>query len=88
MKINECKPGQRVRIVQEIDRREGGWRSEVMGVIHSIGPEKTGSWHAHGKDGKLWLLRIRLEKEDGELTTLAVDPLTTVELLADASPAS
>ena len=84
MTINDCKPGQRVRITQEIDRREGNWRTDVVGVIQSVGPEKTGSWYAHGKDGRLWLLRVRLQKEDGELTTIAADPLTKVELLAEA----
>ena len=86
MKIDDCKPGQRVRIIQEIDRREGAWRSEVVGTIRSIGQEKTGSWYAHGKDGRLWLLRIHLEKDDGELTTLSADPLTKVELLTDTAP--
>ena len=84
MKITDCQPGQRVRIIQEVDRREGNWRSEVVGVIQSIGQEKTGSWHAHGKNGRLWLLRVRLRKDDGELTTITADSLTKVELLEDA----
>jgi len=83
MNLNNCKPGQRVRISQEIDRREGNWRTEITGVIESIGRETTGSWFAHSKDDKYWLLRVRLRKDDGELTTIAVDPLTRVELLAD-----
>ena len=81
MTINECQPGQRVRITQEIDRREGNWRTEVVGVVETVKQEKTGSWYAHSKDDKLWLLRVRLKKDDGELTTIAVDPLTRVELL-------
>ena len=88
MTIDQCKPGQRVRIIQEIDRRAGNWRSEVDGVVESVAKEKTGSWHAHGKDGKLWLLRVRLRKDDGELTTRAVDPLTKVELLTESPSAS
>lgn len=77
----DLKPGQRVRIRQEIDRREGNWSAEVVGTIIAVRPEKTGSWFAHGKDDKLWLNRVRLRKDDGELTTIAVDPFTRVEVL-------
>ncbi len=88
MTISECKPGQRVRISQEIDRREGNWRTEVVGVVQFVRPEKTGSWFAHSKDGRLWLLRVQLQKDDGELTTLSVDSLTTVEVLDSPAPTS
>jgi hypothetical protein len=49
--------------------------------------EPTGSWYAHGKDDKLWLNRIRLRKDDGEITTIVVDQHTRFEVLAGA-PAS
>ena len=86
--IAEFQPGRRVRIVQEIERREGNWRTEVEGVIESVKQEKTGSWYAHSKDDKLWLLRIRLRKADGELTTVTVEPRTKVELLGDGARAN
>lgn len=79
----EVKPGQCVRVFQEIDRREGNWTHEVVGTVLSVRAEKTGSWHAHGKDDKLWLNRIRLRKEDGEITTVVVDQHTRLEVLSD-----
>ncbi|MGD8453014.1 MAG: hypothetical protein PVJ57_14440 [Phycisphaerae bacterium] len=85
MTIDEVKPGQRIRVIQEIDRREGNWQTEVAGVVESVGQEKTGSWYAHAKDDRLWLLRLRLRKDDGERTTITVDPLTRVELLGETS---
>ena len=87
MTTNEIKTGQRIRVLQEIDRREGNWTSELEGTVLSCDAEKTGSWHAHGKDGKLWLQRIRLRKDDGEESTLVVDRFTRVEVLSDAQPA-
>jgi hypothetical protein len=69
-------------VAQEIERREGNWKREVVGVLEQVRMEKTGSWFAHSKDDKLWLCRIRLWKDDGELTTLTLDPLTTIEVLA------
>ena len=81
MTNNGPKPGQRVRVTQEIDRREGAWQGRVEGTVVSVGAEKTGSWFAHSKDARLWLRRIRLQKDDGEITTLTIDPHTRVEVL-------
>jgi len=78
----DLQPGQRVRIVQTIDRRDRDWRTAVTGVVRAVEPQKTGSWFAHGKDDKLWLLRVRLVKDDGEVTVLNVDPRTQIEPLA------
>lgn len=75
------KAGQTIRVLQQVDRREGNWTNEVLGSVVEVRPEKTGSWYAHGKDDRLWLYRIRLRKADGELTTLSVDQFTRVELV-------
>ncbi len=83
----DLKPGQKVRIVQAIDRREGSWSPAVVGTVLSVQPQKTGSWFAHGADDKLWLYRILLQKSDGEISTLTVDQHTRIEP-ADAHPAS
>ena len=77
------EPGTRIRVTQEIDRREGNWRNQVVGTVLSVEPAPTGSWHAHGKDDKLWLNRIRLEKQGGEITTIVVDRHTRIEPLDD-----
>ena len=74
-------PGQRIRVFQEIHRREGDWDNAVEGEVLEVRPEKTGSWYTHGKDDKLWLNRIRLRKADGELTTLVIDPSTRYEVI-------
>jgi hypothetical protein len=87
MTIRDVKPGQRVRLIQEIDRREGAWRAETVGVVDSVHLEKTGSWFAHAKDDQLWLCRVRLRKDDGELTTVTLDPYLEIELLSDAPAA-
>jgi hypothetical protein len=78
------KPGQRIRVYETVDRREGNWEMSVEGHLLAIRAEKTGSWFAHGKDTRLWLNRIRLQKDDGEISTLTVDQHTRVEVLEDA----
>ena len=75
------RPGQRVRVHKRIERREGDWELTVEGVVERYGPDWTGSWFAHGKNDKLWLNRILLRKDDGELSDLVVDRFTRVELL-------
>ncbi len=74
-------PGQRIRVFQEIHRREGDWDNAVEGEVLEVRSEKTGSWYAHGKDDKLWLNRIKLRKADGELTMLVIDSSTRYEVL-------
>ena len=74
-------PGQRIRVTQSIFGREVKWQSYVEGMVESCQPETTGSWYAHGKSDKLWLLRVRLVKNDGERTTLVIDHNSRVEIL-------
>lgn len=73
MQLSELKPGQRIRIRQMIDRREGVWRADIEGEVLEILEEPTGSWFAHAKDDRLWLRRIRLRKPNGEVTTITLD---------------
>lgn len=80
----EIRAGQQVRVFQEIDRREGNWTHELRGTVLSVRAEQTGSWYAHGKHDKLWLRRVRLQKEDGEITTVVVDQHTRLEILSNA----
>ena len=85
----------RVRVQQfiqggeNIGRRQ--WTTQVQGTIISCEAEPTGSWFAHGKNKRVWLLRLRLKKDDGELTTLNLDDCSIVTVLAlpqAASPAA
>lgn len=81
MTVDQCKPGQQVRITHTIERRDEDWLSVTEGVIESIDLQKTGSWYAHSKDNKFWLRRLRLRKPDGEITLVNIDPYTTIELV-------
>lgn len=85
LSLRECQPGQRIRFFQEIQRREGNWANEVTGIVKEIRLQKTGSWFAHSKDDRLWLCRILLQKEGGELSLLTLDPQTQIEVIADGN---
>ncbi len=79
--LNECKPNDRVRITQTIRTREGAWQTKVEGTVQAVRSKPTGSWFAHGKNDKLWLQRILLKRDDGELVELVVNDETQVTKL-------
>ncbi len=81
MNVEDLQPGQRVRIIQTIDRREGDWVTAVEGTVRAVEMLPTVSWFAQGKDGRLWLRRIMLEKAGGEISWLNVDQYTRIEPL-------
>jgi len=83
----EYRPGQRVRITQRVvrlDRPGGGTMTTAFeGVITRAYQGKTGSWFAHSKDKKLWLDRLELKKDDGEMVVCNLDQFSEVEILKD-----
>jgi hypothetical protein len=81
------RPGQRVRITQLIARLSGNMTTAVEGTVVSYGQGKTGSWFAHSKDHKLWLDRVELRKDDGELVVCNLDQNSRIEILSPAATA-
>jgi len=77
-------PGARVAVTQQIPMRDRVWTNELRGTILSFEQRPTGSWFAHSKDDKLWLDRMVVRKDDGEITTLNLDGYSRVEMLPAA----
>ncbi len=71
--------GQRVRVTQQVPRLSGNMSITIEGVIVRFGQQKTGSWFAHSKDDKLWLDRLEIRRDDGEMVTMNLDRNTRVE---------
>lgn len=82
------KTGQRVRVTQQVPRLErpggGPMAATVEGIIVGFEQEKTGSWYAHSRDHKLWMDRLQLRKDDGEIVFLNMDQYSHVDVLAGA----
>ena len=74
-------PGTRVRVTQQMPQRDRSWTNEVEGVITRYQQAKTGSWFAHAKDDQLWLDRLEVRLDDGELVILILDRYTVIENL-------
>src|SRR5207253_7973100 len=77
-------PGAVVEVTQQIPHRDRVWTNRVKGTVISYEQKQTGSWFAHSKDDKLWLDRLVLRKEDGEITTLNLDDYTHLVVVPPA----
>lgn len=73
MRTAKLEPGTRVRVVQTIRRREGQWDTQIEGEVVKHEVRTTGSWYAHAYRGRIWLNRLTLRKDDGELVMLCLD---------------
>lgn len=76
----QIQPGTRVKVTQQIAARDYSWSTQVIGTVVSYQQAKTGSWFAHAKDDRLWLDRLTLRKDDGEISVLNLDQYSRVEL--------
>jgi hypothetical protein len=77
-------PGAHVKVIQQIAARNYSWAAEIHGTVVNFEQQETGSWYAHSKNDKLWLDRLTLRKDDGEITTLNLDDYSVVEI--ESSP--
>jgi hypothetical protein len=84
----QLEPGTRVRVVQTIRRREGQWDTQIEGEVVRHEVRKTGSWFAHAYRGKVWLNRLTLRKDDGELVMLCLDEHSRVVVKGAAACAA
>jgi hypothetical protein len=79
-----------VRVTQQVAREGRALVSAVEGTVTRRRQAKTGSWFAHAKDDRLWLDRLELRKDDGELVVCNIDAYTRIDLVdppAEAPPA-
>jgi len=76
--------GTRVRVTQQIPSGSGTWTQATEGVLTRFRQAKTGSWFAHSHNDRLWLDRLELLLDDGEITILNLDQFSMIEVLSAA----
>ena len=84
LETNSFQPGKRVRVIQQMPQRDRTWSNTVEGVITRYQQARTGSWFAHARNDKLWLDRLELRLDDGEIVILNLDQYSAIELLDSA----
>lgn len=72
-------PGKHIQVTQQIPARDYVWSQPVRGTVVEYTRKTTGSWFAHSQGQKLWLDRLVLRKDDGEITTLNLDQYSRIE---------
>ncbi len=77
-------PGARVVVTQQIPHGNRDWVQQVRGTVVSFQQRPTGSWFAHSRGDRLWLDRLLIRKDDGEISMLNLDEFSAVQL--DTSP--
>jgi hypothetical protein len=78
------QPGTVVRVTQQIPRRLDTYSTVVTGKVIRQERQYSGSWFARNKNSKVWLDRLLIQKEDGEISILNLDEYTVVEVLQGA----
>jgi len=78
------KPGMVVEVTQQIPQRDEVWTTKTRGTVVRYEQAQTGSWFAHAKGHKLWLDRLTIRREDGEIIELNLDDYTHVDILDDS----
>ena len=81
---HRLRPGARVRVIQQIAARAYSWGTEHVGMVVKYEQKQTGSWYAHSRGDKLWLDRLVVKKDDGEIYTFNLDEYTHLDILSDA----
>jgi hypothetical protein len=79
LETNAFAPGTRVRVTQQLPQTHTVWSTQVEGTVVRWRQDRTGSWFAHGKDDRVWLDRLEIRRDDGELVTLNLDRWSLIE---------
>ena len=83
MRLKDVKPGTRIKITQASyspsrPNREFTIEAKFLGFKVS----DTGAPFAHSKTGHYQMFRVRIEKNDGEISEMNIDRLTRIRIIA------
>ena len=81
MTLASYSPGTKVRVTQQVPRLTGVMVTTVEGAVMKYEQAKTGSWYAHSRDHKLWMDRLTVRKNDGEIVVCNLDQYSSVEMI-------
>jgi hypothetical protein len=77
----EYPPGTRVRVTQHVRVGHRRWLTQVEGVVMKEGRRPVGGIEMGGKASYCHQKTLQLQRDDGELTEIAVDEETQVQTL-------
>jgi len=83
MNYLDLKPGQRIRITQTVRVGSKSWPAVVTGTFRDAQVLVTGLSVDRAKDDIVTVPTLHFMKDNGELSSIAVDQNTRIELLED-----
>lgn len=75
-------PGTRVRVVQQVRVGHRRWATEVIGTVADESLRPVGGIEMGGKALYIHQPTLKLIKDDGEISVLALDENTSVEVIS------
>jgi hypothetical protein len=76
-------PGTRVRVTQQVRVGHRRWQTQVEGIVELEGRRPVGGIEMGGKASYIQQPTLRLRRDDGEITEVALDSATEVEIVTD-----
>ena len=78
-------PGSKVRVVQYVRVGHRRWQTQFEGVVEREGRRPVGGIEMGGKASACQQPTVQIRKTDGEITVVALDDKTEIEVIAPAA---
>ena len=78
-------PGTQVRVVQFVRVGHRRWKTQFEGVVEREGRRPVGGIEMGGKASAIHQATLQIRRADGEITVVALDENTEVDVLAPAA---
>ena len=81
MNYQDLQPGQKVRITQAVRVGRRSWPATVTGIVRDVQVLMTGLTTERAKDDIVAIPTVHFVKDNGELSSIAIDENTRIEIL-------
>jgi hypothetical protein len=79
LEMSAFSAGTRIRVTQQLPAVRHVSTTTIEGTVLRYRQSETGSWFAHSQHDRLWLDRLEIQMDDGEITVLNLDQYTVIE---------
>ena len=81
MDYHNLKPGQQIRVTQTVRVGQKSWLAIVTGTVRDVQVLVTGLATQRAKDDIVTVQTVHFIKENGELSSIAVDENTKIDVI-------
>ncbi|OAI41909.1 hypothetical protein AYO40_06910 [Planctomycetaceae bacterium SCGC AG-212-D15] len=84
--LERLKPGQRIRVTQTVRVGMKQWTATVAGVFRDVRYLATGVTTDRVPEDDIVVPTVHFTKDNGELSSIAIDEMTKIELAEPGTP--